>query len=190
MRLTSSGSEIILHILEEQDNNDEKLMTLPNVHVGLHLAANIWNYGTVTNCNVLAGELKHKFFKGLADDAAPSNLMAYLFTKDVVRQSIRLGLAGAWAYDYPELSKPLSLLYEKCPRLLNSFVPTSEHNMTEVNDEDVLDVLEVMEDDAHKQVRLSNKGFCLTVPGSNPFGLRATLRLSNLHTTHSFAQQV
>ena len=168
----------------------EKLMTLPNVHVGLHLAANIWNYGTVMNCNVLAGELKHKFFKGLADDAAPPNLMAYLFTKDVVRQSIRLGLAGAWAYDYPELNEPLSLLYEKCPRLLNSFVPISEHNKTEVNDEDALDVLEVIEDDAHKQVRLSNKGFCLTVPGSNPFGLRATLRLSNLHATHSFTQQV
>jgi hypothetical protein len=98
----------------------------------------------------MAGELKHKFFKGLADDASPSNLMAYLFTRDVVHQPIRLGLAGARTYDYPELNEPLSLLYEKCPRLVNSFVPTSEHNKTEVNGEDPLDVLEVMEDDAHK----------------------------------------
>ena len=38
----------------------EKLLRLPNVHAGLHLADNAREYATVMNSNVLAGELKHK----------------------------------------------------------------------------------------------------------------------------------
>jgi hypothetical protein len=37
-----------------------KLLNLPNVHAGLHLAENAREYATIMNCNVLAGELKHK----------------------------------------------------------------------------------------------------------------------------------
>jgi hypothetical protein len=37
-----------------------KIMALPNVHVGVHLAQFAKEYGTVMNCNVLAGELKHR----------------------------------------------------------------------------------------------------------------------------------
>ena len=40
--------------------NFERLMKLPNVHAGLHLAGNAREYATVMNSNVLAGELKHK----------------------------------------------------------------------------------------------------------------------------------
>jgi hypothetical protein len=47
-----------------------------------------------------------------------------------------------------------------------------------------------MEDDDHTQIRLSCKSFRLNVPGSNPFSLRATLRLSSLPSTHNFAQQI
>lgn len=38
-----------------------KLLKLPNVHAGLHLAENAREYATVMNSNVLAGELKHKY---------------------------------------------------------------------------------------------------------------------------------
>jgi len=31
----------------------------------------------------------------MADAAAPPNLMGYLFARDVIKQSLRLGLAGA-----------------------------------------------------------------------------------------------
>ena len=41
-------------------NKFEKLLKLPNVHAGLHLADNAREYATVMNSNVLAGELKHK----------------------------------------------------------------------------------------------------------------------------------
>jgi hypothetical protein len=37
-----------------------RLQGLPNVHAGLHIKDNIMEYATVMNCNVLAGELKHK----------------------------------------------------------------------------------------------------------------------------------
>ena len=39
----------------------KKLLKLPNVHAGLHLADNAREYATVMNSNVLAGELKHKY---------------------------------------------------------------------------------------------------------------------------------
>ena len=42
-------------------NKFDKLLKLPNVHAGLHLAANAEHYATVMNSNVLAGELKHKY---------------------------------------------------------------------------------------------------------------------------------
>ena len=41
-------------------NKFKKLLNLPNVHAGLHLAENAREYATVMNSNVLAGELKHK----------------------------------------------------------------------------------------------------------------------------------
>jgi hypothetical protein len=37
----------------------DKLLALPNVHVGLHLADNVREYGHIMNCNVLSGELTH-----------------------------------------------------------------------------------------------------------------------------------
>jgi hypothetical protein len=38
-------------------------------------------------------------------------------------QSIRLGLAGAWSYDYPVLQEPLKLVENLCPKLTKSFLP-------------------------------------------------------------------
>ena len=40
-------------------NKFSNLLSLPNVHAGLHLADNAREYSTVMNSNVLAGELKH-----------------------------------------------------------------------------------------------------------------------------------
>ena len=99
-----------------------RLQSLPNVHAGIHFQEVVLEYSTVMNCNVLAGEMKHKFFHRLADTASPSNPMAYLFAHDATRQSIRLGLAGAWSYDYPVLQEPLKLVENLCPKLTKSFL--------------------------------------------------------------------
>ena len=42
-------------------NKWEKLRSLPNVHVGLHIADMVREYGTSMNCSGLSGELKHKY---------------------------------------------------------------------------------------------------------------------------------
>jgi len=79
----------------------ERLQQLPNVHIGRHIWQNIAEYATVMNCNVLAGE--SRFFKGLADHAAPANLMGYLFA-----------IPGRTTRPFPRaLSKPGSRLYSR-----------------------------------------------------------------------------
>jgi hypothetical protein len=37
----------------------QNLRSLPNMHVGLHLADNVYEYAHVMNCNVFSGELRH-----------------------------------------------------------------------------------------------------------------------------------
>jgi len=43
--------------------SDDNRVKLPNVHVGLHFAEFATEYGPLMNCNVLAGEKRHKTFK-------------------------------------------------------------------------------------------------------------------------------
>ena len=43
----------------------EKLLSLSNVHAELHLTDMAREYATLMNCNVLADELKHKYFLSL-----------------------------------------------------------------------------------------------------------------------------
>jgi hypothetical protein len=98
--------------------------------------------------------------------------MAYLFAHDATRQSIRLGLAGAWSYDYPVLQEPLKLLENLCPKLTKSFLLLSERDDVDILDEaatDEVDEPQVVEDEMHTHVSVTVKGFCLT--GRNPFNL-------------------
>jgi hypothetical protein len=67
-----------------------------------------------------------RVFKRWADKAAPPNLMAYLFNKDNVRQSFRLGLAGAWKSDHPELRQWLCELAQSCPLLISGLIHSGE----------------------------------------------------------------
>lgn len=48
--------------------------------------------------------------------------MAYLFRCDCLRQSLQLGLAGAWDYEHPGLLNMLVVLSKKCPNLVGSFM--------------------------------------------------------------------
>ena len=75
-----------------KDNKFRKLLSLSNVHAELYLADNVMKYITVMNYNVLTEKLKHKVFKEIADTAVSSNLIKYLFVRDVLKQSLRLDL--------------------------------------------------------------------------------------------------
>jgi hypothetical protein len=68
-------------------------------------------------------------FKRWADKASPGNLMAYLFGKDRLAQSLRLGFAGAWHYKYARLSHQLMSLQESCPYLIGSFMSPNETDL-------------------------------------------------------------
>jgi ribosomal protein S17E len=54
--------------------------------------------------------------------------MAYLFGKDRLAQSLRLGLAGAWHQNYPQLSHQLMSLLGSCPSLIESFMSPNEYD--------------------------------------------------------------
>jgi hypothetical protein len=103
----------------------------------------------------------------MADAAAPANLMGYLFAKDVVLQSIRLGLAGAWDYRHPELIEALHLVRKRCPRLMNSFLPDSEHDVAGDSDSDIDVANEAVSgtalktDPTHVRVRVTVEGFTM-----------------------------
>ena len=179
-------------------NKLERLLKLPNVHAGLHLADNAREYATVMNSNVLAGELKHKYsiihpilwfpitdiiylyrvFKGMADAASPPNLMGYLFARDVIYQSLRLGLAGAWDHDHPEIVDALRLLDSKCSLLVKSFLPTNE---LAIDDDESSNAQSTNQ---HFSVQLSLRGFSM----DGHFRMRATTNLMRLSPQHDFVQ--
>jgi hypothetical protein len=98
---------------------------------------------------------KPRKWKAWADAAAPPNLMAYLFAKDVVQQSLRLGFAGAWDYSNPDLAQPLAMIEKHCPLLLRSFVPPSER----FEEHDDTQPTRVIEDAEHTSVIVDMKGF-------------------------------
>ena len=70
----------------------------------------------------------------MADKAAPGNLMAYLFKKDRLVQSLRLGFAGAWAHKHPLLSQCLSRVQLHCPTLAGSFTNPSLTSISDSQD--------------------------------------------------------
>jgi hypothetical protein len=43
-----------------QNNEWNNKLRVPNVHAALHFSEFVAEYGPLMNCNVLAGELKHK----------------------------------------------------------------------------------------------------------------------------------
>jgi hypothetical protein len=52
--------------------------------------------------------------------------MAYLFQKDSLRQSFRLGFAGAWQYSHPIATQELNSIEKSCPILVNSLILINE----------------------------------------------------------------
>ena len=120
----------------------------------------------------------------MADTAAPPNLMGYLFAKDVMRQSLRLGLAGAWdSPDYAEIMKALADLDECCPTLVQGFLPIGEQEIGE--DEDHAEGSHnVSGDGEHFAAQLSMRGFVL----DEYFGISARTKVMQLQPQHNFLQ--
>lgn len=91
--------------------------------VSLPLIQDICHTGTDTE------KSQSRIWKRWADKASPGNLMAYLFGKDRLAQSLRLGFAGAWHHKFARLSNRLTSLQESCPYLSGSFISPNETDL-------------------------------------------------------------
>jgi hypothetical protein len=75
-----------------------KWQSLAIIHAGSRFSEIQHEFGAIFNCNVLPGEVRYGIFRRDVDKASPANLMAHIMSRDMVRQSTRLGLAGAWQH--------------------------------------------------------------------------------------------
>ena len=129
--------------------------------------------------------MTYREFKRMADSAAPPNLMGYLFAKDVMTQSLRLGLAGAWDHGYAEVMEALTGIDDRCPALMKSFLPVGEHDIGESEDH-AEGSHNVVGDAEHFGAQLSLRGFVLDAY----FKISATIKMMRLQPQHHFLQHV
>ena len=101
-----------------------------------------------------------------------------------MRQSLRLGLAGAWEFDDPDMVEVLGLLDTQCPTLVKSFLPAGEQVTEDDLDDDGTQNLVV--DDEHHFVQLSLKGFQL----HGSLYIRPMANLMRLPPQHMFIQHL
>ena len=97
LTLVSEGkSELKTEIIRHLPPVPARLSQQPKINLNIQLALLIVNacfyildkiadYSTIMNGNILAGELKDKIFKNMADRAAPPNLKGHLSTKEYMQ---------------------------------------------------------------------------------------------------------
>jgi hypothetical protein len=118
--------------------------------------------------------------------------MGYLFSRERVKQSIRLGFAGAWNHEYPELRAMLDQIETNCPHLMQSFVPRHERGMSDTTDGTEAEaevVARILEDRHHINVRASLRSFTLNKT-SNFLRLTASINLRRQSITSRFISQL
>lgn len=113
--------------------------------------------------------------------------MAYLFTKDNVMQSLRLGFSGAWTHDHPELPDPLGYIHTHCPQLIDSFVPPSERKENEVDADEEDGDDGVVEDVNHRKVSLYAKDYQIPREVEILTLVKKNVRLSALENGSQFS---
>lgn len=96
------------------------------MHVGIHYTEIMDEYALPSNCNVLIGEDKHRWFKKIVYNTNFSNVERLLLTRESLQQTIRLILLDAFQNSEPELTATIKDLYSKCPMLFESLLPRSE----------------------------------------------------------------
>jgi hypothetical protein len=60
--------------------------------------------------------------------------MAYLFKRERIHQSLRLGLFGAWKHSQPSLHSQLEVLHRSCPLLLGGFSLFGEEGFLDLDE--------------------------------------------------------
>lgn len=117
-----------------------KMKNRPNVHIGLHWATAIQEYGFASNLNVLAGEDKHRLFKEDIYNTNYINPGRDLLQRQSISMTLRFIAQGGYM-DYPELSAQIQSIFEANPALFDRILPRSERT-----NPDELSVLDGYED--------------------------------------------
>lgn len=126
--------------------NDQKR---PNFHVAMHYADVMKEYGLPSNCNVLIGEDKHRWFKKLVYTTNFTNVEKLLLSRESVRQTARLLLLGAYKMSEPEISHTFQELYVECPSLFDSLLPKSEQESQQQIVDETESFISIMDDSTH-----------------------------------------
>ena len=123
-----------------------------------------------------------KIFKTLIDQATSSNLMSYLFVRDVMTQSLRFEFAKIWKHIHSELIEILDFVDSKCSTFVKSFLSSNERT-SEENDETRSH--HIRDDFSHHFAQFSFFDF---MTKSNALKLKVRINLIKLSFQHSFLQ--
>ena len=122
-------------------------------------------------------------FKTMTDNAASSNLMTYLFARDVIIQFMRLELVEAWDHTHSALIKALNDVNDKCFNLVQSFLSSVERLL---NEDEKNDTHQIIESKQHRRAQLSLFDFAL----NKYLLMKSHRKLKNVNSQHSFLQQL
>ncbi|KAG6069682.1 hypothetical protein E4U16_007516 [Claviceps sp. LM84 group G4] len=118
-----SKSQAESDVLQDVLNQYDKKMNLPNIHAGVHLTEVAAMYGGCRMVLTLLGEAMHKLFKLLVLSTNSRDAASTLMWRTNVQLTLALVLQGAFANDYPEISKRFERLIETCPSLVKAMDP-------------------------------------------------------------------
>jgi hypothetical protein len=106
----------------------------PNVHVGLHWEGLLDEYGLVGLTMVLAGEKKHKEYKGAVLHTNNREPERDLFALENVKQTLRLLLLQGYTTDFPIITQKVRDIDIRCPSLFSSILPENYRHDDEGDD--------------------------------------------------------
>lgn len=127
----------------------------PNVHVGIHYEEVMKEYALPSNCNVLIGEDKHRWFKKIVYNTNFSNVERHLLMRESLQQTTRLILLDAYQSLEPELTATFKDLYDTCPTLFESLLPRSEQ--LELESEETEAFQSILGDTHHLKPRVMSR---------------------------------
>ena len=133
---TAAGTEASKRAM--QYTNDQKR---PNIHTALHYGAVMAEYGMPSNCNVLIGEDKHRYFKKIVYTTNHSQVERAMLGQENLQQTVRLLLLKAYIQKEPQLTALMTDLHDRCPSWFQALLPRSEQEGMLEDEEDELQIV-------------------------------------------------
>ncbi|KAG6140097.1 hypothetical protein E4U25_005470 [Claviceps purpurea] len=147
---SQAPSEVASDVLRDVQNQYDKKMNYPNMHIGVHLSEVADEYGGCRMVFTLVGEAKHKVYKKEVLYTNYISAASTLLTRENIRLTIALLLRGAYAHDYSEIDKHFQQWRINCPALTRAMDP----RLNELDDEEAnADPSEFKVDEDHRAVR-------------------------------------